>query len=272
MKKIKIITDEASDLSYDFKSTSPDIEIIPFPILYKNEDISLLSENKFYDILKNGDEIPTTSQINPETYMNYFLKYKDYDILYICVASKLSGTYSSAMLALRMLEEENENIQVTIYDTETISIGEGLFVEQAYKLLQEGKNIEEIIIELEKTKKNMVFRAIVDDIEYVFKGGRLSKTSCIIGSMLNIKPILSINNNKCVPVTKTRGLKKANTILIEEMNKYEIKSLYIGTTIDCEMYQSLKNSIHIPYKEFHVGKSVSVHSGPLCYGIIYITK
>lgn len=269
--KIKIITDAAADLSFEFKNQNPNIEILEFPILYKAEDISSLENDKFLEILKNGDEIPSTSQINPNTYINCFEKYLEYDILYICLGSKLSGTFSSAMLAKQMLEEENQDVHITIFDTEANSAGEGLLVEQAYKLMEDGKNIPEIIKELECTKKHMIFRAIVDDIKYVYKGGRLSKTNCIIGTALNIKPILSINDNICQVVNKARGLKKANKMILDELKEKKVKIAYVGTTIANEMYQSFKESLNIPFKEFQVGKSVSVHSGPLCYGIIYIT-
>lgn len=269
---IKIITDSAADLSIDFIKQNPDIDIINFPILYQGKDISNIDDEKFFDILKNGEEIPSTSQINPNTYMKYFEKNMDFEILYICLGSKLSGTYSSAMLAKQMMEEEYPNIKITIFDTEANSAGEGLLVEQAYELMLEDKNICEIIKELEKTKKHMIFRAIVDDIKYVYKGGRLSKTSMILGTALNIKPILSINNNICQAVDKARGLKKANKQILDELHKKIVKMAYVGTTMDCESYREFKNSLNCPFKEFHVGKSVSVHSGPLCYGVIYITE
>ena len=269
---IKIIIDSASDINKDYLKKHSEIDIINIPLLHKEKNICDLSIDEFYNLIENDVELPTTSQINPETYMNYFKRYKNDIILCICLSSGLSGTYSSANLAKNMLEDEQDVSNIYIFDSESATMGEGIFVEIACESIQSGKNILEVINILEDSKKRIHFLAVVDDLSYLYKGGRLSKTENMLGTALNIKPILTIQDKKVCVFQKARGLKKANSIILNEIQKDNIDKLYIGCCKSWDSYDNFKHELNIPFTEFQIGSIIGTHTGPKCYGAIYLTK
>jgi DegV family protein with EDD domain len=129
------------------------------------------------------------------------------------LASKFSGTYQSATIAA----SEFDNIYVV--DSSSASMGSGILVELAFKLLDEGKSAKEIAEILEKEKKKIVIVALVDTLEYLKKGGRISKTVALAGSVLNIKPVLSVIDGEIAMLGKARGSKMGNNLLVQEIDK-----------------------------------------------------
>lgn len=263
---IKILIDNSSDISAKHKN----LEIIPIPLTYKDKAITGIELNEFYALLENTDHLPKTSQISPETYMEYFKKYKDDEVICICLSSKLSGTFSSANLAKQLLEDEYDTSNIHLIDSESATIQFALLVKLALEDLDAGKSCKEILENLEKNKKAITLRAIVDDLEFLYKGGRLSRASAVIGSTLNIKPILEINNGEIKVVTKARGLKKANRTILEELTEKNPKNIIVGYGTKWESYETFKEQINRPFEELQIGSVIGTHLGPKCYAIAYL--
>lgn len=221
--KIKLITDAACDLDINYVREN-DIEVIPLELNFKGEFIKddlgqNLSYKDFYKAMREG-ETPTTTQINIQTFINVFNKYikEGYEILYLGVSSTVSGTYNSALKAKEMIKEENKEAKIHTIDTASGSVGEGLLVYKSNKMLKENNSIEEIIDYIEKIKSKVKLWITVDDLNHLRRGGRVSKASAVIGTMLNIKPILTLDEEgKLKVVSKMRGRKKALKCLF---NKY----------------------------------------------------
>ncbi|MNV56908.1 DegV domain-containing protein [compost metagenome] len=177
-----------------------------------------MTPEQFYERLPRSSQLPTTSQPSPVEYMNAYRRimeqYPDSKILSFHISSGLSGTYQSALLAKSMLEEEGERI--TVYDSLSASYGFGLLVVHAARLSAEGKSPEEILESVEALRQSRKLYFLVDTLEYLQKGGRIGKAAAILGTLLNIKPILSIDQEGIIyAVEKVRGRKKAVARMIE---------------------------------------------------------
>lgn len=221
--KIKLITDAACDLDLNYVKEN-NIEVIPLELNFKGKFIKddlgkSLSYKDFYNAMREG-ETPTTTQANTQIFIDTFNKFikQGYEILYLGVSSKMSGTYNNALIAKQMIEEENKEAKIHTIDTVSGSVGEGLLVYKSNKMLKENNTIEEIIDYIEKIKLKVKLWITVDDLNHLRRGGRVSKTSAVIGSILNIKPIITLDEDgKLKVVSKLRGRKKAITYLF---NKY----------------------------------------------------
>lgn len=265
---IRILVDNSSDILETNKHKN--LEIIQIPLTYKEKTITGIALNEFYALLENTDILPKTSQISPEIYMDYFLKYKNDEIICICLSSKLSGTFSSANLAKQLLSDDYDTTNIHLIDSESATIQFALLVKLALKDLDAGKSCKEIIENLEKNKKEITLRAIVDDLEFLYKGGRLSRASAIIGGTLNIKPVLEIKDGEIKVVTKARGLKKANRSILEELNEKNPKEIIVGYATKWESYDAFKEQIDRPFEELQIGSIIGTHLGPKCYAIAYL--
>lgn len=268
---IKILTDASSDITKNFL-TSKHLDIIPIQVSHKENLITDMQLNDFYKLLETTDEFPKTSQISPEVYMDYFKKYKNDEIIYISLSSKLSGTFSSANLAKQLLEDEFDTSNIYLIDSEVATIQLAILVKLAIDLVKKGKTVKEIVDILEENKKKVRVRAIVDDLEYLYKGGRLSRTSATIGTALNIKPVLEIKNGEIKVVTKARGLKKANKVILDELKEKMPENIVIGYGTKWDSYEAFKSQIEIPYEELQIGKIIGTHLGSKCYAIAYLEK
>ncbi|MNC05768.1 Fatty acid-binding protein [compost metagenome] len=177
-----------------------------------------MTPEQFYERLPRSQQLPTTSQPSPVEYMNVYRsileRYPDSPILSFHISSGLSGTYQSAVLAKSMLEEEGEAI--TVVDSLSASYGFGFMVVAAGRMAAEGKGPAEILEAAEKLRQSRKLYFLVDTLEYLQKGGRIGKASAILGTLLNIKPILSIDAEGIIyAVEKVRGRKKAVARMIE---------------------------------------------------------
>ena len=181
-----------------------------------------LPEKEFYDKMRKG-AMPTTAQINPvdaREAMEPYVK-EGKDILLLAFASTLSGTCNALRLAGEELKEEYPERTITVIDTLCASIGQGLLVHEARKLRDEGKSMTEIAKYVEEHRGNVVHVFTVDDLNHLYRGGRVSKTTAILGGALKIKPLLVLDEEgKLVPAEKARGRKKAIMALVEYMNAH----------------------------------------------------
>ena len=194
------------------------VHTVPLTVHFGEEeyiDGVTIDHKTFYEKLIEGDVLPTTSQATPDAFMQEFQKAKEVGeaAVVITLASQFSGTYQSAVIAA----EEYENIYVV--DSASAAMGSGILVELAFRLLDEGKSAKEIAQTLEEEKKKIVIVALVDTLEYLKKGGRVSKTVAFAGTVLNIKPVLSVIDGEIHMLGKARGSKMGNNLLVQEIHK-----------------------------------------------------
>ncbi len=282
MKPI-IITDSNCDLTAEYLKEN-NIPVIPFHFNLKGQDYEddfgkSISYKDFYNELRNG-EMPTTAQITPFVFEEYFRKYifEGYSIVYIGFSSALSESYNNSVLAKSAILEEEPNADITVIDTKSATTGQGLLVFYACEMLKHGKSKEDIVSWIEDNKLKVNHWFTVDSLDHLKRGGRLSATSATVGTLLSIKPILIINNDgKLVPVKKVRGRKKAIRELLDELkNKIinpEEQTIYIthGDCVEDAVYLKTLLMSEIKVKNVvinYLGPIIGTHTGP---GLICIT-
>lgn len=241
-----------------------------------------LTPKEFYDKMRSG-LMPTTMASNPEVIRSTFKAYVDQDleILHISFSSSLSGGCNNVMAGAREICEENPGTKILVLDTLNASLGEGMFIMKAVKMKEEGKSLDEIYTWLEEHKLEYCVRFIVDDLNHLNRGGRISKTSAIIGTMIGVKPILYVNTEgQLVPLAQARGRKKAFSMIRDDLvansGKYADSDDPIciahGDALEDARY--LADLIHekLPNKEIiinYISPSIGSHSGPGAIGLCY---
>ena len=215
---IKIITDSASDISQE-EAAKMGITVIPLNVTFGEESFKDgidLDHSGFYDKLIETDIFPKTSQIPPYEYEEYFKKALDNGdkVLCITLSGKLSGSFQSANIAA---EEVGEGVHIV--DSENVTIGERILVEMALDLIAKGMGIDEVEKKLNEEKKNIHLIALLDTLEYLKKGGRISATVAIAGALLNIKPVIAVQDGEVVFLGMARGSKNGNNKLMELVKK-----------------------------------------------------
>ncbi|MEK4852680.1 DegV family protein [Paenibacillus sp. FSL H7-0756] len=220
MNRTVIVTDSTSDIPPAL-AEQYGIEVVPLTLMFGEEafrDNVDMTPEQFYERLPRSPQLPTTSQPSPVEYMNVYRniqeKHPGSSILSFHISSGLSGTYQSAVMAKSMLEEDGEAI--TVVDSLSASYGFGFMVVEAARLAEQGHAPAEILAKVESLRQSRKLYFLVDTLEYLQKGGRIGKASAILGTLLNIKPILSIDAEGIIyAVEKVRGRKKAVARMIE---------------------------------------------------------
>lgn len=282
MKKFDLLVDSCCDLPFDYlKENNIELVSMIINLNYKEyvDDLGKTFDyNWFMDQLKLG-EMPSTSQINIGAYSEVFKKYinSEVPLLYVAFSSELSGSQRNAYSALRLLEEENESVNVKIIDSKAASLGEGLLVKEMIKQRADGKTIDEAINWLENNINRVHSWVTVNDLNHLERGGRISKTSAAIGSLVKIKPIINVDKNgKLVNVGKTRGRNKSLEKIVSETKRTiensEEQTLLVAYAGDLEAAEHVKELIekNIPVKGIELlpmGPTIASHTG---YGAIAI--
>ncbi len=285
MKDFVITADSNSDLLADYIKEKQ-IGIIPH--YYDLEGVTYgdevnLTPKEFYDKMRGG-LMPTTMASNPEVIRSTFQSYIDQglDILHISFTSALSGGCSNVMAGARELCEENPDTKIIVLDTLNASMGEGMFIMKAVQLKEEGKSLDEIAEWLEQHNMEFCVRFTVDDLNHLYRGGRISKTTAIIGSMINVKPILYLNEEgQLVPLSTARGRKKSlSTIcnnMLECMGKYteekDIICIAHGDALEDANYLADLIMEKLPHKTIlinYISPSIGSHSGPGAIGLCFM--
>lgn len=278
--KTRIIVDSTADLMPEYKSR---VSVVPLTVHFGEEeyiDGVTIDYKTFYEKLIESDVLPSTSQATPDAFMKEFEKAKTAgeSAVVITLASKFSGTYQSAMIAAA----EYENIYVV--DSASAAMGSGILVELAFRLLDEGKSAEEIAAILEEEKKKIVIVALVDTLEYLKKGGRISKTVAFAGTVLNIKPVLSVIDGEINMLGKARGSKMGNNLLVQEIDKAGgidfSKPVLLGYSgiSDALLQKYIEDSRYIwegKLKEVRyitVGSVIGTHAGPGAVVVAFFKK
>lgn len=280
---IKILTDTACELPKEIIEEN-NIGTIPISIHYEEDNlldgIDITSE-ELLNNMKSGMKY-TTSQISPLIFEEYFKKYLDeYDtIIYIGFSSGISGTYQSSLIAKNNLKDEYKDKDIIVIDTKCVSLGLGIVVLNAAKYVKEGAKKDFIIEQIQDQSSRMEHIFTVDDLEYLYRGGRVSFTSKFIGGMLSIKPILNVNKEgKLIPFEKVRGRKKSIKKMVEVLKEREkdIKNQLIGINHgnDIESAEYLRDLIKEDFGVDSfiintVGAAIGAHSGPGTLSVFFL--
>ena len=268
--KTRIIADSTADLMPEYKQR---VHTVPLTVHFGDEeyiDGVTIDHKAFYEKLIESDVLPTTSQATPDAFIKEFQKAKDAgeEAVVITLSSTFSGTCQSATIAA----EDFDNVFVV--DSRTAAMGSGILVELAFRLLDEGKSAKEIAEILDEEKKKITVVALVDTLEYLKKGGRVSKTVAFAGAVLNIKPVLAVHDGEIVMLGKARGSKMGNNLLVEEIEKAGgvdfTKPVLLGYSgiSDALLLKYIEDSRYIWDKNLDeiryttVGSVIGTHAGP----------
>lgn len=278
--KTRIIVDSTADLVPEIKKR---VYTVPLTVRFGDDEYidGVTIDNKtFYEKLIESDVLPSTSQATPDAFIKEFDKAREAgeEAVVITLASKFSGTYQSAVIAAT----EYENIYVV--DSASAAMGSGILIELAFRMLDEGKSAKEIADALEEEKKKIVVVALVDTLEYLKKGGRISKTVAFAGGVLNIKPVLSVIDGEINMLGKARGSKMGNNLLVQEIDKVGgidfTKPVLLGYSgiSDALLLKYIEDSKHIWEGNLHevryttVGSVIGTHAGPGAVVVAFFKK
>lgn len=212
---IRIITDSASDIA----PSHPRVTVVPMTVTFGDteyRDGIDLDANGFYELLVEGDQIPTTSQISPGTFAEAFEEATadGSDVVCVALSSRLSGTYQSACLAA-----EGFDGKVHVVDSQNVTVGESVLVHRALQLVDEGLSAEEVAGRLNAEKCDVRLVALLDTLEYLRRGGRVSAASAAVGGMLSIKPVVGVVDGDVVVLGKARGSKQSKNMVFQKIDE-----------------------------------------------------
>lgn len=279
MTDYKILTDSTADLPLDYLKDE-DIKTFHLSYTIDGETYGGLKEEldvyKFYELMREG-KMPITSQVNPEEAKQGLLNAMQdgtKKIIYIAFSSALSGTFNSVRIAAGEIMEENKAASITVIDSKCASLGEGLFVYKVNELKKKGKSYEEVCEWAKENATKVVHLFTVDDLNHLFRGGRVSKSTAFLGTVLNIKPVLHVDNEgRLIALGKERGRKKSLLKLVDMMEdqqgsfggKNDIVFISHGDCIEDAEFVKEEISKRFGINKFiinHVGPTIGAHSGP----------
>lgn len=286
MRDYVIVTDSTTDLPAEYvKKHGLYMMSLPYTIdgtTYTWEQPMPIKQ--FYDKMRGG-ALPTTSQANleeAEALYESILKSRDADILHVAFSSGLSGSFNTCRLAAADVQEKYPDRKIIVVDSLAAALGEGLFVHKAVTLKEAGKSLDETVTWLEKNKEHLVMNFTVDDLFHLHRGGRLSKTAAIVGTMINLKPVLHVDNEgHLVMLSKVRGRKKSLISLVDCMEKqigsWKDKNdiIFIGHG-DCEEDARFVADLikqRLGFETFlidYIGPTIGAHSGPGTVALFYM--
>ena len=278
---VKIITDSASDVLTPYH---PAVSVLPMTITFGDQqyrDKEELSHQRFYELLIESEQLPSTSQIGPAQFEEAFQAQVDagHSVVAVILSGKLSGTYQSACIAAEEFPQK-----VFVVDSENAALGEGILVQRAAQLVDQGLEAPEIAQRLEDEKKDIRLIALLDTLEYLKRGGRISPSVALVGGLLSVKPVVAVERGEVVMLGKARGSKNGNNLLVQEIQK--------TTGIDferpyCLGYSGFHNDMlqkyiadsrslweghaeHLPIGT--IGATIGTHIGPGAVGVAFFQK
>lgn len=274
---IKIMIDSASDCRnneiYDY--------FVPMAITIDGKEYMDgidIDNDTFYSLLPNAKETPHTSQPSPGSFIDYFEEVKEAgdELIYFGISSGLSGTLQSATIAKNMVDYDG----IYFVDSKTASHMIELLAIYARKLINEGYSAKEIVAKCEDVKTRIKLYAGVDTLEYLQKGGRIGKASALVGSLANIKPLITVSLEGTVDAAgKALGFARAVQMIVDKVKSHEIDeefpicSLYTYGEDNCKkLEEKLANEGYIVSERQQVGSTIGVHVGPGVYGVYFVEK
>lgn len=284
---IRIVLDSSCDLGKD-KAEELGYEIVCLKTIFGeniyNDGVDLTT-TQFYEKLIESDQLPTTSQPTPGDFKETFERVlaEGDEILCLCLSSKLSGTFQSAEFAVSAL---NAWDKIRVVDTESATVGIQMVAERADQLIAEGKSINEIGDILDKEKKEIRIIALLDTLEYLRKGGRISAVAAAAGSLLSIKPVITIAEGEVAVLGKARGSKAGNNLLrkyVDEKGPIDFERpfrlVYSGfSTTILEKYIKDSKDLYEGHIDLNhldatcIGSTIGTHIGPGAFGVSFFAK
>lgn len=282
-RKVKVVVDSTS---YIPKETliENDISVVSLNVLlngksYREVDL----ENEFfYKEMNESKEIPKSSQPSVEEIKEVFtnIAKSGFDIVGIFISSKMSGTYSTAHLVREMVLEEYPETNIELINSESNCMQMGFSAIQAARAAKRGENVEKVVEEAKKVINTSKFLFVPDTLKYLKKGGRIGGASALFGTILQIKPILTVQNGETSVYEKVRTKKKAVEVILKKvLDDVTEKGLgeVIVHHINCEeegldLAKRLENELKIPVKIQSIGATIGLHVGPGSIGVAYYTK
>lgn len=282
---LRIITDSATDMPKSIIKEY-DLKVIPTPVVIDETDYfdgkTIFPEN-FYDILRSGKDVKTY-HINQQMFYDAFRPYAEAgdEVIYPCFSTGIAGTFNAANLAKEQLLEEFPDFKITIIDSKCASLGFGLCVLYALQMQKNGATKEDIIDALRWHCDHMEHVFTVETLEYLYKGGRLSKTSAIVGGLLSVKPIIEVTDEgKLVAIEKVRGRKKSLSRIVEIVGERgaNLADQTIGLVHgDCEeTVDEVRKELNekygsVSFAKNYVGCAIGAHTGPGIVGITFLNE
>lgn len=275
---VRIVTDSAADFTKR-EIAELDIRVIPLRTIFGDReylDGVELSQDELFEKITETGEIPSTSQVTPGEFAAAFDEYDEGDqILCMTMSSKLSGTNQSATMAAQGRDN------VTVYDTLNVTVGQRLQVELALKLAQEGKDVNEIVAALDEARSREHLVAVLDTLEYLKHGGRISGAAAGVGTLLSIKPTIVIADGEVELIGKARGSKNANNLLVKSVKEAggidfgmpfaiaksgesrKLLERYLKDSVD--LYRDHEEDLRV----YGIGAVIGTHVGPGAVALAY---
>lgn len=277
---IHIITDSTSDLSAE-ELRQLNVHMIHMRVIFEDGtyvDGVDITKDQFYAKQAEAKILPKTTQVNPQEYCDAFqplLEGGD-EVVAILMSSKLSGTFQSACIAKEMLEEDGERLHLV--DSLNVTIGEGLLVREAVRLRDAGKSAAEIAAAINELKLRVRFVAFIGTMKYLKMGGRISASTAVIGTMLNISPVVAIVDGEVKSVGQVRGKQKIIGYTLDFAAEYPIDSRHCVMFGHSQCLGAMENYQAKVTEALGIrdcawdelGAVIGTHSGPGCYGMAYI--
>lgn len=279
MAKVRIVVDSTADIPPEIRQRLG-IEMVPLKVHFGTEtylDSITITSEQFFKMLSEAKEMPTTSQPSPVDFLEKYkklLEEPDTAIISIHLSAAFSGTYQSAVLAKSLLGGEAD---IRIVDSKTASLGIGLLAMAAAEAAQSGADADECIRVIQNLKRETRLYFLVDTLEYLHKNGRIGKASAVFGSLLNIKPILSIHDEEgtIYPVDKVRGSRKAMNRIVEllknDFDGKEIDVAIVHANSEAsakELEEVMRDSFNVRNTSyFTLGPVIGTHVGPGTLGL-----
>lgn len=281
MRKIKLISDSTCDLSEELIEKH-NIEIVPLTVRFNEEEYKDLFELKTENLYQKVEELrvlPKSAAVSPGEFETVFKKYIDhgYEIIYLGIGSKFSGTFQSALIAKNLLNNDT----IHLIDSMNISSGTGLLLLKAAKFREEGFSATEIKVKIENLVPKVRSQFVIDTLEYLYKGGRLNALSAFMGKVLNVHPLIEVRNGEMQVGKKAMGsIKKGINIMIDQAlslkDKIDPEFMMITHSLAptySYVERKVKENFNIEHLyETHAGCVISTHCGKGTIGILYIVE
>lgn len=280
--KIRLVTDSTTDLS---EAARGRVTVVPLTVRFGEEeylDGVTIDHRRFYEKLVESDALPSTSQPSPEAFAKVYQEAIDQgeQVLVITISSALSGTYQSASIAAMEFPEES----VYVVDSKNATIASGVLTDLALSLIDAGMSAGDIAKQLEEERENVRLIALLDTLEFLKRGGRISKTVAFAGGLLSIKPVICIEDGVIKTLGKARGSKQGNNLLVQEIERCGgvdfSRPVMLGYTglSDALLQKYITDSAalweaHLPaLRSTCIGSTIGTHAGPGAIAVAFFRK
>ncbi|NEY70651.1 DegV family protein [Bacillus mesophilus] len=281
---IKLLTDSGCDLPKEYLDQEK-VHLFPLVVHLDGEDyfdMETIDSSKIYEAMRN-ELVPKTSQVPPTRFEDTFtaLAKEKAEVFYVSFSSELSGTYQTARMMAEQVKEQFPDFKITVLDTKCASLGMGLVVRKAVELIESGLTYSEVVEQTTFFAEHMEHIVTVDNLDYLARGGRVSKASAFVGGLLNIKPLLHVDEGKLIPIEKIRGRKKVLQRMIDLMKErgQDLTSQTIGISHgedeETALFLQEKIKEQLGCETFlitKIGSAIGAHAGPGTIGLYFVNK